>query len=45
MLYSSSQADEQGPQEWHLHMRFEECGLIAGINNDGVGELFFRKRL
>lgn len=44
MLYSSSQADEAAPQAWHRRMGFEECGLIAGIN-DGVGEVFFRKRV
>lgn len=44
-LYSSSQADEAQPQAWHRHMGFEECGLLAGINPDGVGELFFRKIL
>jgi len=43
-LYSSSTANEAEPQAWHRHMGFEECGLIAGIN-DGVGELFFRKAL
>jgi GNAT superfamily N-acetyltransferase len=44
-LYSWSQADEAEPQAWHRHMRFEECGIIAGINEGGVGEVFFRKRL
>lgn len=44
-LYSSSQADEREPQEWHRHMGFEECGFIAGINKGGVGEIFFHKRL
>ncbi len=44
LLYSSSQADEPEPQAWHRRMGFEECGLIAGINN-GIGEVFFRKRL
>jgi N-acetylglutamate synthase-like GNAT family acetyltransferase len=44
-LYSSSQADEPQPQAWHRHMGFEECGLLAGINPEGVGEIFFRKRL
>lgn len=43
-LYSSSQADEPGPQAWHRHAGFEECGIVAGINK-GVGEVFFRKRL
>ncbi len=44
-LYSSSQADEPEPQAWHRHVCFEECGHIAGINEGGVGEIFFRKRL
>jgi GNAT superfamily N-acetyltransferase len=44
-LYSSSQADEPEPQAWHRHMGFEECGFIAGINGNGVGEVFFRKGL
>jgi GNAT superfamily N-acetyltransferase len=43
-LYSSSQADEPEPQAWHRHVGFEECGIVAGIN-EGVGEVFFRKRL
>ena len=42
-LYSSSQADEPEPQAWHRHVGFEECGLIAGLNEGGVGEVFFRK--
>jgi N-acetylglutamate synthase-like GNAT family acetyltransferase len=44
-LYSSSQADEAEPQAWHRHVGFEECGLIAGVNEGGIGELFFRKSL
>ncbi len=44
-LYSSSQADEAEPQMWHRHVGFEECGIISGINEGGVGEIFFRKRL
>src|SRR5690349_11391053 len=44
MLYSSSQLDEPEPQAWHRHMGFEECGIWSG-HNDGVGEVFFRKRL
>lgn len=43
-LYSSSQADEFEPQAWHRHIGFEECGIIAGIN-DGIGEIFFVKKL
>ena len=41
-LYSSWQADDPEPQAWHRHVGFEECGFIAGINDD-VGEVFFRK--
>ncbi|HEY0319544.1 MAG TPA: GNAT family N-acetyltransferase [Pyrinomonadaceae bacterium] len=44
-LYSSSQVDEAEPQAWHRHVGFEECGVIAGINRGGIGELFFRKQL
>ena len=44
-LYSSSQANEPEPQAWHRHVGFEECGIIAGINEGGVGEIFFRKDL
>ncbi len=44
-LYSSSQADEPLPQAWHRHMGFEECGMINGINEGGIGEIFFRKHL
>ena len=44
-LYSSSQVDEPPPQAWHRHMGFQECGIIAGINEGGVGEVFFRKAL
>lgn len=45
MLYSSSQADEPEPQAWHRRMGFAECGLLAGLNEGGVGEVFFRKPL
>ena len=44
-LYSSSQVNEPEPQAWHRHMRFTECGIIAGINTGGIGELFFVKGL
>lgn len=45
VLYSSSQADEPEPQAWHRRRGFEECGLLAGLNEGGVGEVFFRKAL
>jgi len=44
-LFSSSQVNEPPPQAWHRHMGFEECGIIGGINDGGIGEVFFRKRL
>jgi N-acetylglutamate synthase-like GNAT family acetyltransferase len=44
-LYSSSQANEIEPQTWHRHVGFEECGVIAGINDGGIDEVFFRKKL
>jgi GNAT superfamily N-acetyltransferase len=44
-LYSSSTGDEAEPQAWHRHMGFVECGFIAGMNEGGVGEVFFRKTL
>lgn len=44
VIYSSSQCDETEPQAWHRRVGFEECGILAG-HNEGVGELFFRKRV
>lgn len=44
-LFSSSQANEPEPQAWHRRVGFAECGFIAGINRDGVGEVFFVKAL
>ena len=43
VLYSSSQMDEPEPQAWHRHVGFEECGVISGMNDGGIGEAFFRK--
>ena len=45
VLFSSSQVDEPPPQAWHRHMGFTECGIINGVNEGGVGEVFFRKSL
>jgi GNAT superfamily N-acetyltransferase len=45
VLYSSSQVNEPGPQMWHRRIGFEECGYIAGVNEGGVGEVFFRKNI
>jgi hypothetical protein len=44
-LYSSSQADESEPQAWHRHMDFQDCGIITGINEGGVSEVFFRRKV
>ena len=44
-LMSSSQADEPEPQAWHRAVGFEECGIISGLNEGGIGEIFFRKKL
>ena len=45
VLYSSTQADEAEPQAWHRQAGFQECGNIAGINEGGISEIFFRKDL
>ena len=45
LLLSSATAGEAGPQAWHRAVGFEPCGELAGINEDGAGELFFRLTL
>ena len=45
VLYSSSDVNEPEPQAWHRHMGFQDCGIIAGMNEDGAGEVIFRKEL
>ena len=44
-LYSSSTANETEPQDWHRSVGFVESGIISGINEGGIGEIFFRKDL
>jgi N-acetylglutamate synthase-like GNAT family acetyltransferase len=44
-IYSSSQVNEADPQEWHRKMGFKECGIINGINEGKIGEIFFVKEL
>lgn len=44
-LLSSTMTDAINPQKWHLKMGFIECGMLCGINDDGVGEIFFKKSL
>jgi ribosomal protein S18 acetylase RimI-like enzyme len=45
VLYSSSQVNEAEAQRWHREAGFEECGMIAGINEGGIGEVIFRKQI
>jgi len=45
VLMSSSQANEPEPQAWHRAIGFVECGIISGLNEGGIGEVFFRKQL
>jgi len=42
-MYSSSQVNETGPQAWHRRMGFMESGIINGVNEEGIGEIFFKK--
>lgn len=44
-LLSSTMTDAINPQKWHLKMGFIECGMLCGINDAGVGEIFFKKSL
>jgi len=44
-LMSWSQVNEEAPQRWHRSVGFKECGIIAGLNEGGIGEVFFRKLL
>lgn len=42
VLLSSSQVNEPEPQLWHRKKGFQECGILNGINEGNVGEVFFR---
>jgi GNAT superfamily N-acetyltransferase len=44
-LYSSSQVNEPEAQAWHRGNGFIECGIINGLNEGEIGEVFFRKKL
>jgi GNAT superfamily N-acetyltransferase len=44
-LLSSSEVMEPAPQAWHRHMGFHDAGILCGVNEDGSGEIFFRKAL
>lgn len=45
LLYSSAEAIAVESQAWHRALGFKECGIIAGCNERGIGEIFFRKIL
>lgn len=42
-LLSSSMTDATKAQRWHMRRGFKECGFISSINEEGIGEVFFRK--
>ena len=42
VLLSSSQVNEEGPQHWHHKMGFTEAGILCGINEHGIGEVFYK---
>jgi ribosomal protein S18 acetylase RimI-like enzyme len=44
-LFSSSQVNEPEAQAWHRGNGFTECGIINGLNEGDIGEVFFRKQL
>lgn len=44
-LISSTMPDNLPSQNWHRKQGFAECGFLAGINADGVGEIFYSKDL
>lgn len=45
VLHSSAEATAIESQAWHRAVGFKECGIIAGCNEGGIGEIFFRKIL
>jgi ribosomal protein S18 acetylase RimI-like enzyme len=45
LLLSSSQANEPRAQHWHRSRGFVACGMISGLNEGGIGEVFFLKHL
>lgn len=45
VLFSSAEAQAVDSQRWHRAVGFEECGFLAGANEGGVGEIFFKKTL
>jgi ribosomal protein S18 acetylase RimI-like enzyme len=44
-LLSSSQTDDPASQAWHVHMGFQENGIIENIADAGIGEIVYRVEL
>jgi hypothetical protein len=44
-LLSSSDVDKADAQAWYRAVGFVECGIMTGLNEGGIGEIFFRKNL
>ena len=44
-LFSSSMENALKSQAWHKKMGFKETGIIHNINDNNIGEVFFRKDL
>jgi N-acetylglutamate synthase-like GNAT family acetyltransferase len=45
VLLSSSLVDKPESQAWHRAAGFRECGMLAGINENDIGEVFFSKTI
>ena len=42
-LLSSSECSQARAQHWHRRSGFDEMGILAGLNEGGIGEVFFSK--
>lgn len=43
VILSSSQANEVGPNRWHLSMGFSKSGVLEAINEGGIDEILYMK--
>jgi GNAT superfamily N-acetyltransferase len=44
-VLSSATGNEAEPQAWHQAVGFQPCGELQGINDPGVGEIVYLRRL
>ena len=44
-VLSSATGDEPEPQAWHEAVGFQRCGELEGINDPGVAEIVYLRRL